>query len=354
MLFWTETEGTFKSRIVVACNCTTEEISNLTRWIGKIKLNGREISLDFVQTNLDKIHPSDILLIWGYINLTSYEYSIKNYLEEKNGIIEVMDFDSAPENIQKEIFGIESVGDWTGISVDYDLISKPVSANNMTYQPYKIFYHSPLLLRSPVEVLSVPVEGLAQPSCPNVTTGNFSFNQTLNKFWVCNSTHIYFDTDQNNSADIVVELDEDFYLHNYLFHLNYINNYSDIGVSFRPMYNFSDFCKDVTKERIVPLNGEIERAFMYGVNATGDIGAYCVILNGTGQIAWLSDLRNNVAIEDDHKLLLASLILSASNKRSLQPPYRALKTGYLTSYLNIEDRDMFEVYKFSLGLGYPY
>jgi hypothetical protein len=360
MIFWTETEGTFKSRIVVACNCTLEQINNLSTWIGKIKLNDREIALDFISSNLDKIPTSDVLLIFGYKNLDPYKNFLLDYLQKGNGIIEIADFDSSVENTQKEIFGIVDSGSWA--SVDYDRTIKPLNASSITYQLYKIFYHLPLLLRTPTKEASIPTEGLASPTCPNVASGNFTFNQTAKKFWVCNSTHIYFDTNQNSIADLVVRVNEDFTLQGYKFHLNYINNYTDIGISFRPFYNFTDtdnfrFCRDPSKKKIVPINNENERAFLYGIKQTGggeDVRSFCVILNASGKAIWFTDPTNTIKLEDDHKLLLASLILTASNKRNLEFPYSNLRIGYLTPYLNVINKDMFEVYKFSLGLGYPY
>jgi hypothetical protein len=360
MLYWKETDGTFKQRIVVACNCTLEQIGELTRWIGKIKLNEREISLDFVQAKLDNIPQSDVLLIFGYKNLDAYRNNLLEYLKNENGIVEIADFDSPVENAQKEIFGIVDSGSWS--IVDYDRTIKPLNASNITYQLYKIFYHLPLLLRTPTKEISIPTEGLASPTCPNVTSGNFTFNQTAKKFWVCNSTHVYFDTNQNSLADLVVKLNEDFVLQGYKFHLNYINNYTDIGISFRPFYNFTDkdtfqFCREPSKRRITPLNNENERAFLYGVKQTvwgEDVRSFCVIVNASGKAIWFTDPTNTIALEDDHKLLLASLLLAASNKRALQMPYPGLRIGYLTPYINVKNKDMFEVYKFNLGLGYPY
>jgi hypothetical protein len=72
------------------------------------------------------------------------------------------------------------------------------------------------------------------------------------------------------------------------------------------------------------------------------------------RVAWIADFTDNDIIGDDHKLLLTSLLLWASNKKASAVLSSNLKIGYLTSYVNINNTDMFEVYKFNLGLGYPY
>ena len=53
------------------------------------------------------------------------------------------------------------------------------------------------------------------------------------------------------------------------------------------------------------------------------------------------------------KLLLASLLLWASDKKHIST-LSDLRSGYLTSYVNIANQNMYEVYKFDLGLGFPF
>jgi hypothetical protein len=267
-----------------------------------------------------------------------------------------MDFSTDPEPIQVEIFGI--IGRAPQEAVDYDAIPKPNTSENITYQTYKIFYHVPLPLRSPENVTSIPVEGIPAPTCPKSTTGNFTFRTSTYKFWICNSTHTYFDTDANGIADIAVKLNEKFVLGGYNFFLNYIDSYTRIGVSFKPEYNFSDFCRGPPRE-VYPVNDERHRVFMYGGKILGwgeDIRTYCVILNATGKTAWIADFsRGGLAnVKDDHKNLLLSLLLSTSNKKAIGVLSPGIKIGYATSYVNSVNQDMFEVYTFKLGLGYPY
>jgi hypothetical protein len=56
----------------------------------------------------------------------------------------------------------------------------------------------------------------------------------------------------------------------------------------------------------------------------------------------------------DERLLLQSVILAVSNKNSKVSPLGDLRTGSVTTYINAVNRDMFEVYRFNLGLGFPF
>jgi hypothetical protein len=80
-------------------------------------------------------------------------------------------------------------------------------------------------------------------------------------------------------------------------------------------------------------------------------------LNGTfSRTAWIADFSRDGLdkVEDDHRELLLSLILWASNKRSVSMTSSQLKTGFISTYINAFNDDIFEIYKFKLGLGYPY
>ena len=80
-----------------------------------------------------------------------------------------------------------------------------------------------------------------------------------------------------------------------------------------------------------------------------------VILNKIGDtgVAWIADFSED-GFDDAEKLLLTSLLFWASNKRTTSDQVLDISLGYMTSYVTIENIDMFEVYKFSLGLGYPF
>jgi hypothetical protein len=80
-------------------------------------------------------------------------------------------------------------------------------------------------------------------------------------------------------------------------------------------------------------------------------------LNGTfGKTAWIADFSRNGlnTVGDDQKQLLNSLILSVSNKKPKELTFGNEKIGYATSYLNVLNYDMFEVYRLNLGVGRPF
>ncbi len=80
-----------------------------------------------------------------------------------------------------------------------------------------------------------------------------------------------------------------------------------------------------------------------------------MILNKFGETgtAWIADFSED-GFGDDEKMLLISLLLWSSNKQSAGSAVSNLRMGYLTSYVTINNVDMFEVYKFDLGLGSPF
>src|SRR4030042_858059 len=169
-ILWTSIDGTVKSRLVIACNCTNEQIANLTYWLHGMRLNDRNIETHICYTNLEKdINPCfpsyknpDVLLIWGDSGISQDRYMelMKRFLNSGNGIVEIADLGSPVNNIQKEIFGIgDCLGSCSWNSESLDAFTKPGTSNSTTYQPYKYFYHVPLPVKSPENITgSIPVE----------------------------------------------------------------------------------------------------------------------------------------------------------------------------------------------------
>jgi hypothetical protein len=266
LLPWSETEGTIKSKIVLACNCTNSQMNNLMSWFSDFKINGRDIETVVCYTNLGVINPcvqtSDAMLIWGYKDLDLFVNQIQDYLSSERGILEIMDFSSAPSGtVQQSIFGLSECTSCT-VST-YDSTVKPESVENITYQGWKAY-----------------VKGLGG-------------NTTI-----------------------------------------------------------TEFCNETSAKMIKP-NGEMGRVLVKGDSASP---ASCVVMNNymnISTVAWMSDFISTT-YDANHTKLVKVLTLAVSNKRSIGVLSPGLGVGYVTSYVNAINQDMFEVYRFNLGLGYPF
>jgi len=371
-VIWTEIEDVVKSRVVIACNCTNDTIANMSYWIKDLKINNRSVTTSICYTNLEeKINPCisniqypDVLVIWGYKDLSQPKYLtlLKDFLNNGNGIVEIADLPTNVGNMQKQIFGITDCSNvvipptsCTSGTQD-DSFIKPATIYNMTYQPFKDFYYTPFPVKAPEITITIPVEGAASP-CTSATSynkGNFTFRGSLISFWICNDSFVYFDSNSNNQADYVVKVRNSFNLSTYNFSLSYISN-SSISISFRQTYNFINFLAGTTI--VFPIDSNIDRIFLFTGYYTANYPIPVVILNGTfGKTAWVADFSRNGlnAVRDDQKQLLNSLILSVSNKKPKELTFGNTKIGYATSYLNVLNYDMFEIYRLNLGLGRPF
>jgi hypothetical protein len=372
LILWYETEGTIKSQVMVACDCTDDAISQLYEWMDDLKLNERNITLSFCSANLDSpdmcIQGSDVLLISGYRDLQSYEQLINDYISKGKGIVEVVDFESEDQmdTVQTNVFGLQ----WNNIeAIEMDYVQferEPEGSADVLYEIYKYFYHMPLPLDTGEGSLSIP-----DCSYNPAKNGTFSFRGTDYRFWACDQDSAWFDTDGDSDYDILVSELEEVTIGGYDFTLNYVNNESSIGISFNPDYVFDDYLSYVSPggidegpagdpgsewktPHIVPADGETERVLMASISTSPSREYPSVIVNkvGNAQVAWVSGLGEG-GLWDDEKALLMSLILWSSNKKYTSE-VSDIRMGYLTSYVNIKNRDMLEIYKFSLGLGHPF
>lgn len=382
LVAWSTVEGTLKNMTVVACNCSDQQIQNLTYWMSGMQVNGRDASMVFIKTKLESINPSDAVLIWGNTNLDTPQImsSLINYLKNGGGIVEINDISSSsqtqPGGVQQQIFGLTYSGSIVPGSGTYFEVSdyfprKPASSSDIIYGTYKYFSHIPAPLKTFQMSSSIPLEtGMQQPLCLDAYQGNVTLNDTSHSFWICNSTTVYFDANNNSLADTPVSVGGKFSLSNVAtnFTLNYVKYPSQIGISFDPNYNFQDFLTAMTSPGtscadaqyidyvIQPADGNMLRV---PVNSTLKLPA--VVLNNTlGRTAWIADFANNpnfnctsfAKIGDDNKLLLASLLLWASNKQ--QTITATNINGLVIPYVNVQNSDMYEVYKLNLGLGSPF
>lgn len=341
LIVWKEIRGTVPETVIVACNCTKEEIDKMNFWFNPLKINNRTIHFVFLQSNLEDVPmEADVLLIRGYKSLANFKSKFMEYLRREMGIVEMMNFvlESQIDEVQRDIFGLEWID--SPITVSYMHFSQPSTAKDLVYLPYKYFYHVPL----PINI-TYSDSGWVAPGCNGpMPNGTFFFNRANYFFWICNKTHVIFDANGDGSGDIYVMVKKDFDIAGQKFKLNYINVNDSIALSFSSEYSF---LYDVTIPRL-RAKDDGEKVFLKAFYASEEYPA--VILNYS-RVAWMYDFGNNPSHEE--KQLLASLLFWASRKKqiTLKLP---IKTGFSSSYLNIKNDDIFEVYEITLGLASPY
>jgi hypothetical protein len=366
---WSESEGSIKSKITIACNCTNEQMVKLRLWLDGLKINGKPIDAisaicltDLEMKLTGAINPclknADVLLIWGYKELKSEEYAnaLREYLKFDNGVVEIMDFTAADQldsPVQQKIFGLKwETAAVSGLKYE-NFTRKPDNTIDVLYGPYKFFYHIPM----PVE--AVGSEAVSGCSINRNNKGVFKVNNTDYRFWICTGSSVKFDEDGNNLPDKTVRVGDSFSLNSSKFFLNYIDLLSEknrTGISFRPDFKFKDFLdKGSYITTIYQLNNDAKKILL-GADKKYANGNYvpAIVLNNSegSRIAWMADFKDDGDYE--YRAMLTSLLLWASNKRAIGVLSPTLKVGFRTSYVNVINNDMFEVYKYNLGLGYPY
>jgi len=386
LIAWFETDGAIKSTVTVACNCTSDQITKLNYWMSGLQFNGRSVNIIFVPTSLDNINPAaDVLFIWQNVNLDPYLSNLKNYISSGGGIVEMNDFSSLSDTglVQQQIFGLTFSGNKNFNQQSYGdhFTRKPNNSVDMIYNPYKYFFHIPIALKTFESNYTFPVEkSMTPPVCSTVYHGNFTLNDSVFNFWMCNSTTVYFDTDLNSSADTALQAGQSFSsrMNPNNFTLTYVNYPSEIGVLFGSNYLFKDFVAAWTPpgngqgcawghlytDQIIPIDNNAGR-ILINASFSSNPDLPVVILNGTaGRVAWIADFSytpsftngcgNLAAIGDDNKLLLASLLMAASNKQQFQTSTANIQHGFLIPYIHVHNSDMYEVYQFDLGLKSPF
>ncbi|TAL47367.1 hypothetical protein EPN87_03095 [archaeon] len=360
MQFFYGTDNAIKGTITVACNCTPDQINNITSWSQGLLVNNRSVQVIACPTALDNINEclgtqSDALVIWGYKDMTPYQQVINTFMSSGSGVVEIMDLPSSLDVVQQKIFGIDSCSKlvpscgW-GNDKNDDFFA-PSYINSSSYIPYKYFYNIPVNLRTTTIEASVPTDG---PTCASqdVAAGNLTFQGAWNKFWICTPTSVFFDTNNNGKADVNVGIQRLFKIGKYNFTLTYVNN-NNIGVSYRPMFNFTDFVK-AGGSQVYPIDSDVNRVLLYRGNySNGKYPVPVAITNGTfAKTVWVADFTRN-GNGDDYRQLFLSLLMSVANKKSTTLSESQIRLGYYTSYVNVVKKDIFEVYSFNLGLGYP-
>jgi hypothetical protein len=269
---------------------------------------------------------TDLLLICGYINLTNYKYNVLSYLSKGKGIVEISDF-TVIDDATREIFGITTTSPQPTTDV---YINKPLDFSSSIYYPYKFFYNIPILINA---------------TSINTTSGNYIGNFTFRNYTIpfeidYNLKRVYFRT---NSTISVSERNM-FSLYGYDFFLSYILSNSSFAISFKKIYNFTDFRGN---NNIKLTDGDEQRIFLYEGSSQSKVP---VAVMNTSKVAWIADFDRNNNATHDQKLALLSLILTVSNKT---PYFREPYSAYILSYLNVENYDIYEVYKVTLRITYP-
>jgi hypothetical protein len=369
---WLETNNLIKNRLSIACNCTNSQINALNSWLYGLSINNRQIQYFICSTNLENINPCDsrtpdVLVIWNNKSFTTQINTIKKYLDSGNGIVEIADFPNGVNTNQTIIFKIKNYTGNYNASENNDTFNVPSSAFNISYLPYKYFRHIPLAVNSFTEVASIPIENNILP-CTGAKnfTGIFRFYERNYSYWICGANRVYrvyFDTDNNGMADIIVTQRQNFNINGTYFYMKFINENS-FGIVFNnatynaQAYKFKDFLKS-GNTKVYPSDDDVNKIFLYNgkYSGTNDF-VPVVVLNDAGnyRTAWIADFTRDGLdlVGDDQKLLLISLLLWASNKHYISDILSNLEFGYTTSYINTVNDDMFEVYTFTLGLGKPY
>ncbi|RLI81837.1 hypothetical protein DRP07_06520, partial [Archaeoglobales archaeon] len=373
LIVWPEIKGAIKSDIKVSCNCTDEELDYLRSWLSGIKLNGRDITFTICPTDLERINPCgkdkgpDVLVIIGYKELTDPKYLslLREHLKKDNGIVEVADLtEEQIDDVQKEIFGLNWTGGFPNELIAYDEFGrKPDGVDDIIFHPYKYFHHVPIMLQAfPSRNVKIdPVLESTPPVCSDIARGVFKLrvNTTTDMpenytFWICDFSSVYFDTDANQSADIVILVNDDFSVNYSDMIFNFSLRYVEprrIGVSFKPGYTFHDFIKVdygsgslppgregkglppgepsppgwqqaawASYEFLYPIDRDVNRILIRGNQdvrwENQDHPTPAVILNATfSRAAWIANFTEN-GVGDDERLLFISLLLWASNKKS--------------------------------------
>jgi hypothetical protein len=367
IIFWSETSGTLKSNLTVACNCTTQQINDLQNWFGKMKLNNREINVTFVDSPLDRIVHSDVLVIFGVRRLTQYAAQLENYLRTGSGVVYIAKLTQSDiDDGHRKIFGIDHcsvvLGDCGGKLSDHT-IRAPDNVTDPAYQAYKFFYHFPLPVKTTGTAPAIPLEGGIEPCTQtNVPTGGIGIRDASYKFWICRN-RVYLDWNQNDRADTIIAENQTFNITQnnkpYNFTLNYVER-ERILISFKPNFEFKQFAvadkfypTDYNKNRILLTGGDFQGNLIRCTNPPCPIALAVVNRTLDGYAVWTTDPEANSATTDKQNLL-SSLIFSSANRKTSELNLGAFRFGFLTTYLNVAGRDMLEIYEFRLGLGLPF
>jgi len=376
IIYWTTIEGTAQSNIIVACNCTTTQIGDLTNYIGRLKLNDREILLDIRPSALSPIQKSNVLIIWGRTDLSAYKTDILNYLADGNGVIGVADVTN-PDSAYTEIFGLKTCASMFGAaqctnsgSTEMDF-RYTTNASKPAFLVQKYFFHLPIRDLANLSTFPSTVETKspagAVMTCNNtqVFEGRLSFKSASARYWICNSTHVFMDTNNTVWPDVILKERDQFRVidpssgNYYNFSMSYIDaggNRTYMSFKPSPLFRFNDTPFKPATVLLYPSDLNDDKVVLYDGSYPNGRQIPAVTINNslTGRAIWSSDFISG-SPGHDRRLLMASMVLAASKKRTVESNIGDLKiSGAVTPYISVVNRDMMEIYQFNLGLGYPF
>ena len=363
---WHSISGGITEKTMVACNCTIDQVAQLNGWAGKTMLNNRSISMEFCRANLvasdECLSNSDVLLVWGSIQpLSASSTVLSDYVSTGGGIVELKDFSQSSQvesdSVQKDVFGLKWISLTTGQPTSTVFARTPRSESDIIYQPYKYFHHIPI-------TLDISKNGGAVPGCTYNPTGNgtLTLKGVSYEFDTCSpapAASAWIDTDGTGGGDTKVLERRTVSVGGTNVMLNYVNGFNSISLSFQPGYQFGDILSFTSGSRVSPLikprddnNDRVLLQAVFGSSATQPaaiLGNY-----GSGKTAWLPEFGKD-GLDDSEKSLVMSMLLWAANKESASPSAQIANvgTGYVASYINVRNYDMFEIYELNIGVGYP-
>jgi len=345
LIVWSEVTGGIKSEVKIACD-DQSVASEMNDWANGLRLNERNITVTFCYTDMTStdscLLTSDSMLIWGYKDLSDYEDVLTDYVSEGNGIVEVMDIE-ALDDVQTSIFGLNFIGSINVVGNPTSFSRTPLDPSDPIYGPRKYFYGIPMPLDARD---NCDFDGCVNPK----NEGYLEFGGTSYGFCVCDDG-VWFDVDGGSDYTDSVTEQSTINIGGYTFYLNYINSESKISVSFRPDYDFENIN---LKTSLQPDDGSNDRVIIDTVSGT----TYpVIILNevGSSRLVWSAPFEDGISnYEDDDKSMLLSLLLWSINKESSGEELLDMRVGYRTTYIKTFNRDMFEIYSFNLGVGYPF
>lgn len=371
-----ETQGAVESPVYIACDCTPAQETYIQNILNDVKFNTRGITAVVCSTTLLEIkncgasttYPN-ALVIWRYDALEEpTRGNLIDFINDGNGLIEIADVQNSrvdgsgndDHEGQKIIFGLKSIPEGNFPS-NQDEFLKPRNSSQLPYQSYKWFHHLPYLLNAPTSIPSVPVDTLPPPVCLTVREGKFKFQNAERKFWICDGSSVYFDTDGTDKADLgPITKRQEFSIGASNFKLNYIDATNKIRISFKPDYKFNDFVGDNNaNNKLAPIDDNKNKVLlsMGFWDAAREKPIAAIIFNGAENVktAWMADFARGPSgltdSGDDHKQLLASMIFSISNKKTKET---FQQVGQITSYINANNTDVLEIYRIDLIIGKPF